>query len=123
MELHTEVIVADEDRRDALRLPAACPEVAVEVELRKNEWFAAEVLDVSRTGLRLRSFQPFPSAGKVMLRPPVSSGLTACSAQVVREAVVEDEGPRWFDYGLRFLDMESEERHAWFLRLRRRDAA
>ncbi len=117
-----EMIIAPDDRRDALR-QVAFNVNHIEVVVSGEECHPAEILDVSRTGLRLRADHCFRCGSIVTLQPPADSDLHSCRAQIMRQAVVENEGPAWFDYGLRFLDMESDERHDWFLKLRRREAA
>jgi hypothetical protein len=116
--------VSEDDRRDALRQPTTrAPFPEVELDLGNGEVRKAEILDVSRTGLRLRSVEALTVGTILTLNPPASAGIRPCSAEVARECAVEDDGPKWFDCGLRFLDLASEERHQWFLRLRHSEAA
>lgn len=122
MKLYSDVTASPDDRRDALR-QAAARGTKVEMDLGDGEVFTAEVLDVSRTGIRLCSVQPLNIGTVVTIRPPASAGIRPCSAEVVRETPVDDDGSQWFDCGLRFIDLVSEERHHWFLRLRHSDAA
>jgi len=122
MDSRPEIILTPDDRRDSLRQPAMNV-VEIEVELIGGEHHTAEIVDVSRTGLRLRSTYCFRCGSIVTLKPPTGSDLPACRAQIMRQIMLKNQGPENFEYGFQFLDMETGERHSWFLRLRRREAA
>jgi hypothetical protein len=83
----------------------------------------ALLVDVSRTGLRCKSDHFFPCGGVVTLHAPEGSSLTPCQARIVRQSVLEDDEEPGFEYGFRFVDQESDARHAWFLALRQRYSA
>jgi hypothetical protein len=121
MKLCSEPTPQPEDRREALRLPAGFSG-DVEIETEESGVLKATLVDVSRTGLRLRLTQP-ATAGTVMtVRAPSFAALDPCRVEVVRET--ESNAPEgWYEYGMRFLDQESGGRHSWFLTLRKREAA
>jgi hypothetical protein len=104
-----------------LRLPAGFTG-EVEIETEEGGVLNAELVDVSRTGLRLRLRGRLEPGTALVVRAPSFAALESCRVEVVRET--ESSGPEgWRDYGVRYLDHESDDRHSWFLTLRKREAA
>jgi hypothetical protein len=121
MKLFSEPGPLPEDRRDALRLPAGFTG-DVETETDEGVVLKAQLVDVSRTGLRLRLTRPLEPGATLTVCAPSFEALVPCRVEVVRETQSNDpEG--WHEYGMRFLDHESGGRHSWFLTLRKREAA
>lgn len=116
-----------EDRRDALRETSLSHHIVIEHT--QHGRHRALLVDVSRTGLRCKSDSFLPCGGLVTLHPPRDTELEPCRARIVRQSVLDEldedgeaEEPG-FEYGLRFTDLTSNARHAWFLVLRQRYAS
>ncbi len=96
-----------DERRTSPREPGqvfAC--ILEESDIRQLDQAFCVVMDVSETGIRLRTPQPPLSSSKVTLRVAVGEDITNLQARVVR---VEEVGPSTFDVGLA---LELDEFHA-----------
>lgn len=121
MEKKLEIVTTPDDRRASLRQPAVTLTFVVEDEA--GDMHEAEICDVSRTGLRFRSEYAFTEGSDVVLHPPADHGLQPCKGQIMRQYAVMEAGEKTVEYGVRFLEWELRERHAWFLKLREKQAA
>jgi hypothetical protein len=121
MEKKLEIVTTPDDRRDSLRQPAVTLKFVVEDETGTQH--EAEIRDVSRTGLRFRAGKSFTEGSAVVLHPPAGHDLLPCKAQIMRHYAVMEAGEKTIEYGVRFLEWELKERHAWFLKLRERQVA
>jgi hypothetical protein len=119
MELLPEIIIAPEERRDALRQPAGEWRFAIDhPQFGRHDGM---ILDVSRSGIRFSSGTCFPCGAIVTLFAPAETGLCTCTAKLVRVRMLDfadDNGG--FEYGARFLDPVGTKRHTWYLQLRRK---
>ena len=120
MTTSTEISLANEERRDALRQPANGSRI--EVECAGHALQEGTLIDVSRSGLRFRSIHLFPCGSTVKVHPPQGADLNVCEARIMRQSVIRGSEPAAFEYGLQFTKSVGTERHAWFLRLRRRNS-
>ena len=121
MDSGTKPIAAPDEKRESLRQPPMAG-VAVMVEMPGGDFQRAELVEVSRTGLRLRTTQRWAADSIVTVGSPAGLNLPRCTARVIRE-ISEPGTDAWFDYGLTFVDTAAEDRNAWFLQLRAREAA
>lgn len=108
---------ASVDRRNGLRQMSV--PVEIDVESADCARHRATLVDVSRSGVRLRCEAQLGLGTEVWLVGPPDTGLAPVRARIVRRTEPTDAPPREFDYGAAFADPLSEDRHAWFLTLRR----
>jgi hypothetical protein len=118
----SESTVKPEDKRTGLRQQPA-DRVAALIELPGDEFVRAEIVEVSRTGLRFKTTLPLAGDTVLTVWPPAGSGLPKAAAKVVREISEGGEGQTCFEYGLAYVDTPTEDRNAWFLKLRAQQAA
>jgi len=120
MDMSPTVIIAPEDRRNALRQPSK--EMVFAVEHSEYGTHPCVLLDVSRTGVRYRSSFCFPCGSIVTLHPPVGAQIAQTEAQIMRQSVMDVDGVMYFEYGVRFTTELGASRHTWFLHLRQNAA-
>ncbi len=107
-----------DDRRDALRQTVRS--LPIKVDCIKGEGLTAQLLDVSRTGIRFRIGANIPCGTPVVAYPPEGYDLVAINATVLRARIVDTPEGGAFEYGVRFDDPEEIRRHSWWLQLRQR---
>lgn len=83
---------------------------------------AATLFDVSRLGLRFRSRSCVPCGTEIAIDPPSQSELAPIMAEIVWQRIVPCGTDEIYEYGVRFKQLEDEQRHQWFLLLRNKAA-
>ena len=105
-----------DDKRDALRQPCVVSKVTIEYQQMRYECM---VMDISRTGMRLRMPICLPCGSNIMILPPTGFELRISQARIVRQCVVDDRDTTYFECGVHFTESAELRRHTWFLALRR----
>ncbi|HEV2472541.1 MAG TPA: PilZ domain-containing protein [Chthonomonadales bacterium] len=78
----------------------------------------AELVDISRGGVRFRTSCDLVPGSTVLLYPPEGAGLSPCAVRVVRSFATRNEQKDGQEYGGQFPEGQDFTRHDWFLRLR-----
>ncbi len=111
-----EPVIAPDDRRSALRLPAKAQPIGIEhSECGKHMGI---LQDISRRGLRFRAEVCLPCGSYVLLYAPNDSELPPIRARIMRQQLIEGAEQALFEYGVQFTETAEIRRHPWFLRLR-----
>jgi hypothetical protein len=108
---------APENRRAALRLRTE--ELPLRIEGAHGASGDATLIDISRTGLRFRCSLDLPIGAEVVVHAPAHSGLAALRTRISRRIDPDQNAGAAFEYGAAFADPGDENRHAWFLNLRK----
>ncbi len=116
MSLSLDSEVAVEDRRNALR-QSTRPKAIMMID-DENAEHAGVLVDVSRTGLRIRTRACLPCGSDVIVMPPSHYALQPVRARIMRQAVRDGDEGELFELGMLFGKDSGSNRHAWFLELR-----
>src|SRR5215470_6452967 len=100
MSLSMKSEVAVDDRRTSLRQPTR-PKAIMMIDSAGME-HAGVLVDVSRTGLRIRTRACLPCGSDVIVMPPSHYALQPVGARIMREIMREEDEGELIELGLHF---------------------
>ena len=116
MSLSSDSGVAVDDRRASLRQPTR-PKAIMMLDSAGDE-HAGVLVDVSRTGMRIRTRASLPCGSDVVVMPPSHYPLQPVRARIMRQAMRDEDEGELIEIGLHFGSDAGNDRHAWYLALR-----
>jgi hypothetical protein len=110
-----EIKTAD-DRRNNLRQMLPCTTVTIEPS--GGDSFIAELVDVSRSGIRFRASAEVLCGTQLVVKPPPSYDLRPIRARIVRQRLIETPTGDLYECGARYTEEAEVRRHSWWIALR-----
>jgi hypothetical protein len=114
---HKFVIQSAEDRRVNLR--QVIRGTAVTIETTSGDSFIAELVDVSRSGIRFLLSKDILCGSEIIVRPPSSSELRPIRARIMRQRIIDTPYGTVLECGAKYSDEAELRRHTWWIAMRK----